>query len=399
MRQIIFVFILFSFNSFGAARYWVGGGSSTNWNATTPTNWSATSGGSNNATVPGSSDDVTFDGAGSGNGASVMSANITVLSLTFAAGYTNTVTINTATTLTIAGNFTDNTAHSWTVNGTGKITISAASTITSGGKTYPGTITFTGTNTKTLSGNWTISGALVIGGATTLNWTTNEKLICGGLNMTSTCTGTAKIVISGGTWQTGNAIQNNIDIQGDVTVSGSVAYNTGTLTYISGTVTTTSSTLTIAANTTLNTTGITWNNITISGGTVMTLNSQLSASGTFTIGLGLNISFAGSFGFSLSTLTISTINAKTITFNDGITYIITTALNAFTSQTGAVLLFTSDDATNKAILTLSPGATCNVLANFTRIDASGGRPIRTFNGTITSCTNVYAFNDLTTSKH
>jgi len=43
-----------------ANRYWVGGGSSTNWDATGSTNWSATDGGSNNATVPTTGDDVFF---------------------------------------------------------------------------------------------------------------------------------------------------------------------------------------------------------------------------------------------------------------------------------------------------------------------------------------------------
>ncbi|MFH1049074.1 MAG: hypothetical protein V1732_05425 [Patescibacteria group bacterium] len=43
--------LFFAFPSFAnaASRYWVGGGSSTNWNATSPTNRSATDGGANNA--------------------------------------------------------------------------------------------------------------------------------------------------------------------------------------------------------------------------------------------------------------------------------------------------------------------------------------------------------------
>lgn len=35
-----------------ASRFFVGGGSSTNWSATGNTNWSATSGGANNDSVP-----------------------------------------------------------------------------------------------------------------------------------------------------------------------------------------------------------------------------------------------------------------------------------------------------------------------------------------------------------
>lgn len=46
-----------------ANKYWVGGGSSTNWDATGNTNWSDTDGGSNNATVPATTDDVFFKSA------------------------------------------------------------------------------------------------------------------------------------------------------------------------------------------------------------------------------------------------------------------------------------------------------------------------------------------------
>ncbi len=58
-------------------------------------------------------------------------------------------------------------------------------------------------------------------------------------------------------------------------------------------------------------------------------------------------------------------------------------------------LFTSDHATNKANITLNNGALCNVLASFTRIDASGGRTIFTFNGVLTTTVNITAITDLT----
>lgn len=41
-----------------ANKYWVGGGSSTNWSAITPTNWSLTDGGGNDAAIPATGDDV-----------------------------------------------------------------------------------------------------------------------------------------------------------------------------------------------------------------------------------------------------------------------------------------------------------------------------------------------------
>lgn len=85
-----------------ASRYWVGGGSSTNWDATGNTNWAATSNGSNDQTVPGTNDDVFFDGVGAGASDSNISANITIKSLD-CTGYVNTLTQATSTTLTVSG--------------------------------------------------------------------------------------------------------------------------------------------------------------------------------------------------------------------------------------------------------------------------------------------------------
>lgn len=219
-----------------ASRFWVGGGSSSNWSATGNTNWAASSGGAGNQSVPTSTDDVTFDGAGgTGNSASTMSATTTILSITFTAGYTQTITFSNNQVLTVAGNFTDNTAHSWTMGNAGcGLTISATSTITSGGKTFPSFVTFTGTNTKTLSGDWTITGTLTISGTTTLNWTTNEKLNVGGsLTMTGgyNCSGTAKIVLNGtGTWATfsSNSLSNSLDINTAGTVTNCLNVNSFT---------------------------------------------------------------------------------------------------------------------------------------------------------------------------
>ncbi len=85
-----------------ASRYWAGGGSSANWNATGNTNWSGTSGGANNASVPTSSDNVFFTGVGSGASNSTLSANITISSLDFT-GYVNTLTHNAGVAWSING--------------------------------------------------------------------------------------------------------------------------------------------------------------------------------------------------------------------------------------------------------------------------------------------------------
>lgn len=375
-----------------AARFWIGGGTNTNWNASPTTNWCATSGGSVRVAAPTSSDDVTFDGAGGGNSVSVVSANNSCLSLTFTSGYTSTITINNLVAITVAGNFTDNTAHSWSVLGSGFLAISAASTIISGGKTFPGPVTFSGANTKTLSTNdWTITGILTISAATVM---TGQTLSIGGLTASSGCSGTTVIDLTGGIWSGGGVVQNTMTITGTWTASGSIAYNGGTLTSTSSSPTTTGSTLTISASTTLNTSAVSWNNIIISATSTITNNSLLTVTGTLTISAGATITFAGTTGFSVATLTISSVDARTHTLVNGVTYTITTAFNCFLSRIGAIVIFTSDDGTIKSKLTLNQGATCNVLASFTRIDASGGRTIFTFNGTLTTTTNIVSITDL-----
>lgn len=371
-----------------AAFFFIGGGVDGNWN--TVGNWSATSGGASNGATPSSTSDVTFDGLGvNGNKASSVSATQTVLSLTFTAGYTNSVTLGSQ--LTVAGNFTDNTAHSWA--GAAAMVISATSTITSGGKTFPNNVSFTGgSTTKTLVGNWVIGGTLTLGSASiTINFTTAETLSCAGLTMTTApLAGTAKIILTGGTWSGVSAVLNNLDIAGNVTISGSVAFNTKTLTYVSGTVTTTGSTLTIAASTTLNTAGITWNNVTISATSTITINSLLSASGILTLAAAAaSVTFAGSFGFTVGTLTDLHTSSNQITLAATVTYTITSAFNAITSRaSGTQMTFLSSVGGGQAKIHLAWGATCNVMAGFTDIDASSGQPITTFNGTLSNTKGI-----------
>lgn len=191
-----------------ASRYWVGGGSSTNWSATSNTNWAATSGGSNNQSVPGSSDDVFFDSVGvNASGTSNVDANFTLVSLNFAPA---------------TGSFTG------TLTGSNNITISKTSAggdlKFSSGMTcsYSGLFTFLGaaTHALTSNGNTTLvcpfkvqgttsvvqqqdalvtTGAVTLTGTTggnTMEWQTNgNNLTCA--SITPTGAGTKKLTCSG----------------------------------------------------------------------------------------------------------------------------------------------------------------------------------------------------------
>lgn len=387
MKLIIFLLLL-SINSFAADRYFVGGGSSVQWNATGNTNWSETSGGANNASVPTISDNVIFD-VNSGALPVTIGVPLACLSLTITSDYTGTMTHNS--TLQIAGDVTF--GANYTIAGTSQITITATSTITSNGKVWPNTVTLSGAATRTLADDWTINGTLIISTATTLN---GQTLTSNGLTVSAVLQGTTNLVLTGGIWSGNLSLYNNLTFAGNVTVSGFVMYRAGTLTYTSGTVTTTGSTLQTMASCTLNTAGITWNNVIFTAGTYTVTNNSLLTVTSLFYAVGSAITMAGTAGFTAHTLTFQNQTANTHTFVEGITYTITNALNSLTCPPSNKVILISSHATNKAIITLNQGATCSATASFTRIDASGGRTINSFNGVATSCLNINTYTDLKT---
>ncbi len=90
-----------------ANKYWVGGGATTNWNATGNTNWSDSSGGANNATAPGVGDDVFFNGLGvSPNGTVTLNVATTIGSID-CTGFTGTWSHSSGITITLDGGGTN----------------------------------------------------------------------------------------------------------------------------------------------------------------------------------------------------------------------------------------------------------------------------------------------------
>lgn len=85
-----------------ADKYWVGSGSTTNWNATVPTNWANTDGGAGDATVPAAGDRVFFT-SNSGTGASVWNTAIS-LTMLDCTGSKNAITHGNVTITLSAGN-------------------------------------------------------------------------------------------------------------------------------------------------------------------------------------------------------------------------------------------------------------------------------------------------------
>ena len=374
-----------------ASRYWQKQNASFNWNATGPTNWGSASGVSDGASVPTSIDDVFFDGVGAnGNINSTISATITVLSYTVTSGYTATMTFNAL--LTIAGNI--NIGANCTLAGTSGILSTATCTITSNGKVWNVLFNMSNAVTRTLVGNFTITGSFGHnnGSTATFNKTTTEELILSNFFQTTavlTMLGTATIRITGGVINiTNGTLGGTTILDGNIVFTVSNVNNS--LTYQSGNITG-ARFLKINGAVTLNTNGMSFITVDV-GSSPVTLNSTLTVTGTMS--LTFVTTFSGTSGFIVGTLSrvLTSGGSPVLTLQNSVTYIIN---NSFITRNpgSSNNTITSNDATLSANLILANGATCNVRGNFTRINATGGRTINTWDSTVTNCLNVRNFTD------
>ena len=415
-----------------ANRFLVAGGDGL-WSSTN--NWAATSGGASGASFPVAGDAVAFDSL-SGNANMTVNVASACASLIMSGGYAGTLTFDSTLTLTSTCTFLSTCA----IAGTAGTLIVGNTTLTSGGKTLTCAMTFSASATYTLADDWVVNGLVTAGvttGSTTINGVGRTLTCAGGFRQAGTSAavgGSAKLVITGGTWDSSSSglMSMDVDLAGAVTVSGAILWGTTskTLRRVSGTITTTGSTITFGSSAvTLDTAGVTWNNLTFASQTY-TLSSALAWSGTLTLGSastfagagaisgtgavattaggtatfnntgGLTttgtmtlpngaFTFAGSSGFSVGTMTTATLTAsRTHTLTFGRTYTVTTAL-ANVGTTAAILQsIVSSSPGNKVVFNLQAGATCDLIyCNPTDIDSSGGREIITTRGVITNSTN------------
>src|SRR3990167_103117 len=139
-----------------ANRYFVSGGVDNNWSTTG--NWSLTSGGAGGEAVPTASDDVFLD-AVSPN--CTVNASARVAKTLDFTGYVNTITMSQQ--ITVSGSIT--LVSAMTISGSGALIVSATSTLTSNGKTWPNSLNLSGGSTYTLADNWDVDGLLAVGGS------------------------------------------------------------------------------------------------------------------------------------------------------------------------------------------------------------------------------------------
>ena len=311
----------------------------------------------------------------------------------------NNITINCSGTLSITGNIVYNTGTftytAGTVNVTaGTITIGGgvATTLATNGISWNQVQFSAGSTIVTLTNDITC----VTFFATSSNVTSNGSIIyTNGLQINANLFGTTNIEINGtGVWNgitgyiTNNININCVELTLAQSASTNLGYRTGTLTYTAGTVITTGITLNIGASTTLNTNGINWDNISITTAATLTLNSLLTVLGTLTLP-NANLTFAGTAGFTVGTLTNTSLTlTRTYTFVATKTYIITNSLT-FIGTTAAVnLIFVSSSPGTTYNFTLQQGAS-HILAflNVTDADSDNGQTIWCWSPTLSNTMN------------
>lgn len=253
-----------------AQRFWVGGGSSTNFNAVTPTNWSATSGGANNASVPTTTDDVILDG-NSGVGTATISANITIASIDISTylgtlnhgAFNLTISRGGSLSVNFTGNWTYIVANStnckvtlstgavgaWNINFDTKSIQNLIFTTTSSSNiqlqsniiivdscTINAKV-FSNNNNITLGGTLTVSGN-AIGGNLGTSTITCKSLVANSLGLGVIDSATTIVMSGGGTFNATDNIGNlkisgNLSILSDVNMGGILTINPGAIIILS----------------------------------------------------------------------------------------------------------------------------------------------------------------------
>ena len=349
----------------------------------TDSTWSTTDGGGADTVAPVDGDDVIFSNQ---SGSVTVSATAPVsgglLSLTFngGTGYTGTITVNAA--LIVRGNVT--LSSSMSSAGSSILIVNATANLTSNTHQWGAGLSLR-TATMTLQDAWVLPSKPLATASSTAT-VNGFSITAAGLTIGANLQGSTTVTLSGGTWSaTAGTMENSLTIAGDVTVSGTVAFANDTLTYSSGTVTTTGSTLSLGDSVTLNTAGISWNNVTCTS-TSVTNNSLLTILGTLTLP-NAAITFSGTNGFTTATLANTTLTGnRTTTLTQTNTYTVTTSITAAGNGANHLTL-ASSHGTNRVPFVFSGGTPPSLnLVRATRLDSSGGTVIYT-NDTITDSLN------------
>jgi hypothetical protein len=288
-----------------------------NWG--TATNWSLTDGGGATGAVPTATDDARFT-ANSGNCTTNASARVCLTLV--CTGYTNTLTLTF--NLSVGGSIT--LSNTMTIAGVSTLFIGTTGTITSNTCVIPRlTIGTSAAITVTCADDINVGNLNINGTSLTQTINSNSINVSGNLTLgistqIVTVVGTTTINLVGtGTYSQANTsgnLRNNLNINtaGTITFNTNLAYQTGILTYISGTVVTTGFALNLTGNSSLDTSGMTWNQVTAATGThtlISDLNTNALSIGAATFN-GANINLKGNISITNNTGSAGT---STLIFN------------------------------------------------------------------------------------
>jgi len=258
-----------------------------------------------------------------------------------------------------------------------------------------------------LKDDTTIDGDLVTENTTTFK--TSDIYIAGDLTVgimggTGSFAGNRTIIMEGsGTWTARSLSSVDCNLTFDATgetivVSGVVCFGTKTLTYTAGTITTTSSRLSIQSSCTLDTDGVSWNDISLISASTVTLSSDLTCTGKLSISTQGTTEFAGAFDIDCGTLYMAPDGAigaaSVLSLVAGQTLTVSTAMYVTSTMYDNVLYSNTIQSSTESDTNLAfagAAADCKIFNTiFTYVDASTSAQgiDNWYGGTLSNTTNI-----------
>ncbi len=332
------------------------------------------------ATAPVAGDTVTIDNL-SNNANLIVNVASNCTSIVVTGTHTGNLAVNAS--LTVAGTVTFVSTMTLTASATNNfLFLSIASTLTSGGLTWPGSIRFGGGSGVifTLADSWTVAGSVQVNGNNTVTQTVNGNTLTinGGLQcgvgFLNVLAGTTNIIMNGtGTLSCLNnsVVRSNLEINtsGTITFAVSFIYNTGILKYTAGTIVHGASSI-----------------LGLGGSGTFTINAPITLN---QINVG-NFTFNGTAGFSIQDLLMLTAGV-TVTWKDGITYTVNDMIT-ITGTFASPIVFVSVTPGSQYFIIYpnnsKPYSNIDVgFVNATDVNSNGGMTINDFKGTLSNTAN------------
>lgn len=382
----------------------------------TASSWSLSSGGAANTTIPTISDDIIFD---SNSAKCTVSANSHAKTLTLT-GYTGIITINANRNLSVLGSVTLGTSGTWVSLGTsttlgflGIVGDSSTFTanITNSGNVFGCAVVF-GNNSDANNYTYTLLDDCTFNNLVFFSTNSNSTPIItfnghrlfvkAAITVQNEINGTTKMVFSGNTTLS-NSFSSPTNIDVDINTTGTFdctsaltfGTNSGqpyvpTLTYVAGTVV---GDLFTFGECNIDTSGMTWNNVTASDINILT---TLNAT-TMNVSSAAVNGILGPAGFICDTL-ICNQPGSTIILGSGITYSVDDII--FAGALGSEASISASTPGTQIILNINNSTAGKMIyTDAIDVDSSGGQPCYTYKGILSNTKNWNSVNIPSTISH